>query len=362
MSLKPNIREFSGLSHLAFQHPMDAQARVALEKIPLLPTLTKSLSGAIGERFIRIQQISGSLRISSNQYPSLHKQYLKMAQILDVQKLPDLYITTSPTINAYAMGADNYFIVVTSGLIDIMTEDELLAIIGHELGHVKCEHMLYVTMANMLRLFGANILEQFLPGVGQLASIGIQLALLEWYRKAEFSCDRAALLAVQEPQVVSSALAKLAGFSRNLNETFSIDEVKKQAQSYQDIGANSLIDKIIKVYVLLGETHPYPVVRVNEIGLWAESPEYTQILNGNFPKLTAAQNNKMLPMPPLATPMGLMCPNPKCKSIWISGTSFCGKCTTSLKSAQSVCGQCMNFIDPNWAVCSNCGNKLKTGM
>lgn len=358
MALKPDLREFPGISHLAFQHPLDAQARVALEKVPLLPKITKALSGNVTERFIRVSQISSSVRITARQYPSLYQQYVRMAQVLDLPKLPDLYIRTTPVINASAMGVENYFIEVTSGLVDIMTEDELLAVIAHELGHVKCEHMLYVTMAHLLREFGANIIEQIVPGVGYFASVGIQLAILEWYRKAEFSCDRAGLLAVQEPGTMCSALSKLAGYSKNLEGELSIEEVKEQAAAYQEIGADSNVDKIVKAFVLLSETHPYPVVRVAEISLWSESSEYAQILTGNYQKLSPTGATPGGAIPSLSTPTGLVCANPKCKAIWPAGTSFCGKCGGSLKTAQPICGKCLNFISPSWSVCANCGNRL----
>lgn len=358
MALKSNLREFPGLSHLAFQHPLDAQARIVLEKVPLLPQITKGLSGAVTERFIRISQISSSVRINSRQYPSLYRQYVKMAQVLDLQKLPDLYVKTSPTINAFSFGVESYFIVVTSGLIDILTEDELLSVIAHELGHVKCEHMLYVSMTNLLKDFGANIIEQFVPGVGIFASLGMQLAILEWYRKAEFSCDRSALLAVQESEVICNALAKLAGYSKNLEGTLSLDEIKQQAGTYQEIGAESNVDKMVKALVLLEETHPYPVVRVAEISLWADSSEYAQIVSGNYQKINMLAQNKNLPTAPLNTPTGIMCPNAKCKAIWPAETSYCGKCANSLKLGQLVCGKCLNFINPGWVVCSNCGNQL----
>ena len=355
--LKPEIREFPGISHAAFQHPLDKQALTALEKTPLLPMFTKKFSEVFTERFIHIQRVSGNLRVSAQQYPSLYHQYIKLAQVLDVKKLPDLYIETNPQINAFAMGLENYTIVLYSGLIDIMEEDELLAIIGHELGHVKCEHMLYVTMANALQLFGSVILENFLPLVGSLANVTIQLALLEWYRKAEFSCDRAALLAVQEEPVVSNALAKLGGFSKRLGGQIDLEQVKRQAAEYQDIGADSVIDKTIKLYVLMQQTHPYPVVRVSEIIKWANSPEYQQILQGKYQVQLADATEQGMALAPLSTPTGLTCS--RCKSVWPAGTAFCGKCAMNLRGAQMICGRCLTPISPEWSACSRCGNALK---
>lgn len=41
------------------------------------------------------------------------------------------------------MGATQYFVIVNSCLLDLMNENELIYVFGHELGHVKCNHVLY---------------------------------------------------------------------------------------------------------------------------------------------------------------------------------------------------------------------------
>jgi hypothetical protein len=111
-----NLREFPGLSHLAFQHPLDRQARAGLEQIPLLPDLMKKFSGAWAERVMRLYHIGCNLQVNARQYPSLYKQYVRIAQILDMQKLPELFVETSPVINAISFGLDNYSLTITSGL------------------------------------------------------------------------------------------------------------------------------------------------------------------------------------------------------------------------------------------------------
>jgi hypothetical protein len=161
----------------------------------------------------------------------------------------------------------------------------LLAILGHELGHVKCNHMLYMTMVNLIRQYGAGyLIASLLPPVaGTVVSYTIQLALLEWYRKAEFSCDRAALLTTQNPEAIAGALAKLAGYSKHLPEPeFNIEAIKDQAQEYDDIGADSTVDKLVKLWLLMGRTHPHPVVRAREIANWSASEDYHRILAGDY--------------------------------------------------------------------------------
>jgi Zn-dependent protease with chaperone function len=358
MPLKSDLKEFPNISHVAFQHQLDRQATESLKKVPLLPQFTRFLSEKIAERYMRIKHTSSSIKVGPNQYPSLYKQYVRMAQVLDVRKLPGLHISTEMQINAFAMGMENYSIVICSALIDVMTEDELLAIIGHELGHVKCDHVLYNSAANALRNFGTAIIEQALPmGMGQIASLGMQLALLDWSRKAELSCDRAALIATQNPEAVAGALGKLAGYSKHLSENINLDEVKVQAAQYHEIGEDSLIDKMMKLYLYIHETHPYPTVRVKEISSWAESSEYENILNGEYRKL-GEENKLRLVAQKLTTPRGKLCPNAKCQQMSSEADSFCSYCSANLRGAQLACAQCAKVVNQEWRMCASCGSKL----
>jgi len=363
MVLREDIRTFPGLSHLAFQHPLDRKALDALEEVPLLPTVTRKFFEFYWERFMRVQQVSSSLRITERQFPSLYKQYKRMGEVLDLPELPTLYLKTSPEINAYAMGAEDYFVVVTTGLIHLLNEDELVAVIGHELGHVKCQHMLYTTMVNFMTMFGTALLERLLPGIAKVASLGIQLALLEWYRKAEFSSDRAALLATQNPDVVSTALAKLAGWSDDRVEEFSLEEVKRQANDYEELDDTSLLNKAVKLMVLLEQNHPFPVVRVKEIGDWAASPEYQAILSGKYKTREAARATPPPATPPqwvtattAATATGVRCP--ACGSIQRPGARFCSDCGAEMQPPAPTCGQCHAVVQPQWVHCPACGNRL----
>ena len=326
MPLREDLHDFPGLSHTAFQHPLDKQAIAALEKVPLLPQVTAKFSEIWSEKFIRVMQTSSSLRVSARQFPTLYRDYERMAHVLDLRELPTLYLRTSPEINAYAMGISDYFIVVTTGLIELMDEDELLAVIAHEMGHVKCQHMLYTTMVSFLTMFGSAVLDKLLPGIAQFASMGIQLALLEWYRKAEFSSDRAALLATQNEPAVSNMLAKLAGWSSDLPAEFNLDEVKRQAQDYEELDDTSVLNKVIKLAVLLQQSHPYPVVRVAEIAKWADSDGYQRILRGDYARLHEPSPDRQTP-PQQGTPQA-------------NAERFCPACGAKISEAARFCASC----------------------
>ncbi len=365
MPLRSDLKTFPGLSYRAFQHPLDREARKALEAIPLVPKLVRKWSEIFTERFVHMDHIANNLRVSAEQYPSLYRQYVRMAEVLDMRKLPELYIDTTHVINAYAMGMQNYFIVVTTALMDLLNEDELLAIIGHELGHIKCDHMLYRNMVVLMFKYGTEIIDAFLPGIARVMVIGFELALLEWGRKSEFSSDRAGLLATQDPEAIASALAKLAGvlnYEDAPDEEFSLQAVCNQAGDFDELDDSSLFNKIIRIKMLLERTHPFPVVRVKEILEWAESDQYKAILAGDYHALAqtgaaSAPRQVQAQQGGLPTPTGRVCP--KCRTVWPDTMGFCGKCGSSLREALIICGGCGDPVEPGETVCQRCGRVLQ---
>lgn len=285
--LREDIIEFPELSHQAFQHSLDRDAGSILKGIDKF----KSIIGTINSYFEHAQHYynsSSCARVSETQYPSLYRAYTKMARVLDVPKLPDLYVETVDEINAFASGIDRYSININSGLLDILTEREALAIIGHELGHVKCDHMFYNTFTYFLRYFGSQLMSMIPAPFNSALDISVQLALLEWSRRAEFSADRAALLATQDLAAVTEALSKIAGYSKTLSDPISVEAIKQQADTFEEYVDDNWMAKLIKVQSMLRQTHPYTVLRVKEILAWSESDGYKDILSGNYQRRVAA--------------------------------------------------------------------------
>ena len=276
-----------GLPAESFRHPLDLAATVSLNKTKGFGTMMKALSSAYYERLQNIKNVSEFVQVGPSQYKDIFERYQHLASVLSVPRVPDLYVMNSPVVNAEALGMQRYSIRVTSALIDVMNDEELDAVLAHELGHVKCDHMRYMTMAALLADFG-GVAASFIPipGVGEALFLSVQLALLEWNRKAEFSCDRAALLAVQDAAPVQSMLGKLAGYSHEKEIPINIDALVEQADQFDEIGADSLFEKALKLYVLMDQTHPYPVVRVREIGQWAKSSQYEAILSKQYDPVT----------------------------------------------------------------------------
>src|SRR6266849_640149 len=207
---QPNARRrFPGLDPAALQHPYDRAALSALQKIPGLDILIRKFIELYPERVAYIQNVAQTVRVSKLQCPQLYAQLREACAILDMSE-PELYVLQTPTPNAWTSGHNHPYIIVTTGLLDLLSEDEVLAVIAHELGHIKSGHVLYRTMALGITLL-LTIIGDMTLGIGRLVGRTLEASLLEWYRMSEFTGDRAGLLVVQDPQVMLSLMMKFAG-------------------------------------------------------------------------------------------------------------------------------------------------------
>jgi Zn-dependent protease with chaperone function len=262
-----------GLRADHFRHPLDLEATANLKQLPGLDVVVRNLLGPLAGQFFYLENIASSILVSDQQLPDLHKLLLEACNVLDLEP-PQLYVRQHPAPNAYtfAMRGEQPFIVMHTSLIDILTPEEVQAVIAHELGHLKCEHGVYLTLANILVLAAGQ-----LPwGAGMAQSLQIQL--MEWVRCAEFSCDRAALLATQNPRVVASVLMKLAGGSPTLASQLNLDAFLAQARAYDDISKDQM-GELLKQAMTAQLSHPVPVLRAREIDQWGSSQIYQSLLH-----------------------------------------------------------------------------------
>jgi Zn-dependent protease with chaperone function len=265
-----------GISSRAYEHPADRSALVALRKLSGFDTLLRRLAGLFNDRSLRLMFLASSVRASEQQFPQLYQSLLDGCYILDLPTVPELFISQDPMVNAMALGADKPFIVITTGMVDLMDAEEIRFVIGHELGHVLSGHAVYRTMLYHLLNLVTRI--AWLPIV--LPARGVIWALEEWYRKSELSCDRAGLLAGQDIDAARRALMKTAGGSRLVE--FNSDAFHQQAREYDAVP--DVRDGLLKLLQLQGTTHPFAVIRFAELDRWADTGDYPNILAGNYPR------------------------------------------------------------------------------
>jgi Zn-dependent protease with chaperone function len=267
-------RTLTGIAPVAWEHPADRAALQTLRAIPGLDEMVRKVMSFLGERGVRQLFTADSVRVNERQRPKLHSLYSEVLETLDWPERPDLFVTQTPFVNAMAVGFEKPFIVVHTGALGMLAEPQQRVLLGHEVGHVMSGHSTYSTLALLFLSFGFNAV----PGLGLIA-LPIQLALLEWYRKAEFSADRAGLLASQQPLEAMRMFLLFAGGTGDADET-NLDEFLAQAQEYEsDSGAINLLFKLLNV---AGRTHPFNTVRAAELQRWIQSGGYDRIIAGEY--------------------------------------------------------------------------------
>lgn len=263
------------ISSLTWEHPADRAALNSLRSIPGFQQVVNKIASVFGERGVRHLFTANAVRVGPTQRPDLNALWTDVLATMDWPTRPQLYVTQTPNVNAGAVGFGDPFVVINSASIEHLTRDELRVLLAHELGHIMSGHVTYRTIAQIILLVGVGNLP-FLAGI---ALLPFQMAILEWYRKSELSCDRAALLDAQEPDVVLTTFMKLAG-GREFGDRLDLAAFKEQAKEYETDG--SAWDTVLKAINTAFREHPFATVRAGEVQRWVESGAYQRILAGGY--------------------------------------------------------------------------------
>ena len=289
-----------------FIHPEDAAALRQMENIPGFAALVKKVL-AIGIETLQYGvNMASTIRLSEKQLPQLYRHLPPICQRLGIPE-PEFYLQMNPVPNAWTSGDTRIYITVTSSLVEMMSDEELDAIIAHECGHILCRHVLYHTVAQWLSAGLAN-----LGLLGTLAT-PVQYAMLYWYRKSELSADRAASI-ITSPEIVASTMARLSGGPQSITSQIDLHEWARQADEYDKIQNDGLWNKTLQLAVIAGQSHPFSAVRVREILKWGDSEQYRIIKNGGSPSEGASSSNRC----------------PRCGAYTESGWKFCRSCGQKL--------------------------------
>jgi Zn-dependent protease with chaperone function len=275
----PDDQRLIEISPKAYEHPADRAATAALQSIPMLDTVVRKLIEYGGERALRQELLGNYVRLGDAQLPEVWASHRAALARLDIQTVPELYLGQGPFINASAIGAQQPMVILNSSTVSTLDDLELRTVLGHEAGHILSDHMLYSTALAILTAFGARALMR-LPFFAGLPLLAVKLALLEWYRAAELTCDRAATLVNRSPMTTCQTLMVLAGGTAS--RRLSLDAFVAQATEYVELEPGW--DKFSRFRSELLQTHQYPVRRVAEIQKWVRAGDYDRIMTGEYRK------------------------------------------------------------------------------
>ncbi|TXT46633.1 MAG: Uncharacterized protein FD137_1240 [Spirochaetes bacterium] len=266
-------RKLYSIDPQSWEHPADRAAMSAVKQLKGLDELIKLVLSATTEKSLKLIHLASSVKVGPRQFPRLDTLLDDIVDTFDWPYKPDMFVTQSPFLNAGVLGVNEPFILLNSSVVARFDEEEIKAIIAHEMGHIMSGHTLYKTLAWLL----ANISLSFIPA-GEIAVQAISAVLSEWDRKSELTADRAELLAVQSETPSYNVLMRMAG-AEDLSQV-NLNEFFLQAKEYED--QKTVLDSIHKILNQVRLSHPFPVVRLQELKTWAASGAYQSILDGDY--------------------------------------------------------------------------------
>ena len=275
MALPVEAFQLEGISPRAYQHPADRAATAALQRIPYLDQVVRQLIALGYERALRAVTLGAAVRLGEQQLPGVWVLHREVFHVLDLDDdVPSLYLTQFPFANAYTIGSKQPIVLLNSELLRLLDDDGRRAVLAHEAAHVHSDHVLYQTALLILLRLGSSRL----PALAGLPLLGIRLALLEWFRAAELSCDRAAALVTRDATAVCRSLLVLSAGAAA--DELNLDAFIAQAADYDEGGKG--LDRLTKLMNDMNLTHPMPVRRVRELTDWVRGGEYDRIVDGEY--------------------------------------------------------------------------------
>ena len=262
------------IAAVSWEHSADRAALQALRSVPGFDEVVKKIYGFVGERGVRLLFQADAVRVGPTQFPRLNALYTDVLTSLDWADRPELFVSQTPFVNAGAFGMDKPFIVINSGALKLLDDDEMRSLLGHELGHVLSGHALYRTILILI----LNVSFASLPLLAGIALLPIRIALLEWYRKSELSSYRAGLLACQDATASLRLFLKMAGGGDMAQ--MDLNAFLVQAREYEEGGG--ALDRIFQILNTLDRTHPFNTLRAAELQRWIEAGNYDRILRGEY--------------------------------------------------------------------------------
>jgi len=272
-------KKFADLRKEQYIHPADRRALAAVKAIPGIDSALKKLLVITGESAIRVIFTASAVKVTPKQCPDLYAKLQIACTTLGVD-MPELFVQQNPVVNAFTGGVEKPVIVLYSQLIERLTDEEVLAVVAHEVGHIHAEHVLYLTAARLIEFLAktAVLASPLAAIVKELLTLSMRSALLAWARRAELSCDRAALLVTQDPHVIGRTMMKLAGGT--FASRVDYEQFLQQGRDFQKTYDEKALDRFWADVITSGLSHPFPVWRVSEILKWVEGGEYKQLING----------------------------------------------------------------------------------
>ena len=272
-----------------YQHKKDLESLVNLKGVSWISALSKKIVGDELEDDFYLLNLMDNVLMTEGDFPKIHSYVDEACKVLGLQNKPSVFLNTSSEPKTVIVGEKKPMLVISSSIIELMSDEELKAVVAHEIAHLACRHSFYKILVE--NFSGITQSMSAIPGLTALG-IAAKIPLYDWFRKADLSADRGALLVVKNHDVIIRMISKLAGGSQKMAEQVSQQSLLSQTEEVERVTQNmkdgSAVDKITYLFssaVMNGimRQHPWPSVRIREIRDWSSSEDYKNLCSGIFP-------------------------------------------------------------------------------
>lgn len=290
-TISRNLKTVTPIDCEQYIHSLDKSALVALKKIPLLDTICAKLLSVMNDKQNTIINMSTKIHITEKQLPKIYLMVESICKKIGID-IPELYLELNRQPNAYTYGTEKFTIVIHSGLIECLQDDELYAVLAHECGHIACKHGLYHTIGGMVLsggVIGLNELAHYLNSKGVAGAIAgnvvsavdsaFELAFFHWFRCSELSADRVAMICCGSAEPVIETMMRLAGGTTHIDSEINKELFIAQAVEYQQSMEKDIINKGLEFLLTKDDTHPLLTVRAYEAQKFANSDDFKKIMS-----------------------------------------------------------------------------------
>lgn len=287
----------------AYQHQKDIESFINLKGISWMSALSKKLMAEELEKDFYLLNLMDNVLMTEEDFPQIHEYLDEACEKLQLEVKPILFLDTSSDPVTLCIGEKKPLLIISTSMIELLDPDELKVAIAHEVGHLACGHSFYKLLVE--NFSGITQVMGAVPGLTAL-SIAAKLPLYDWFRKADLSADRAALLVTDSPDTVISMIGKLAGGSNKMFEQVSEENLLKQSEEIErvteEMKSGGTMDKITYMFstaVMNGfmRKNPWPAIRIKELRDWSKSEQYSNLRKGVLPKETEEPEPELEPEP-----------------------------------------------------------------
>lgn len=204
-------------------------------------------------------------KVTEEQLPGIYNMVKDACEMLGLEKVPNIYITNSNGTHLRVTNRLNPTIFISSDFTWAFKPEELRFLLAREVVHIKLGHLYYLDLMSGMRSFAGMALPKFISEV-IVGSVGVKL--MQWYKEAEISADRGALVVTGDADVALQALVKL-----NIGANFEDNYPGLNIGAYIDQLSNLEDDRIETASAVIHELeneNPFVTVRVRHLSMWYE--------------------------------------------------------------------------------------------